>query len=96
MNDQSYITVNKCGVSGRKRRLATLSPFFIGEVIYRVTDDQIIFTKPGLGYRGNTIKTRVTKIDKWCRFEITADIEPGQYVFDAESDEDTKIINLER
>jgi len=77
------------------KQINSKSNFFNSEIIYNVTDDEIIFEKPTLDYGKKTV-TPQKKKSGWWGFQIVAEnISEGKYYFDEDSTEDQIIIYYE-
>ena len=70
------------------KQIRSKSNFFIDPISYKVTDEEIIFTKPTQMYNGKTIKPQKGN-SGWWHFQIVAEEVPmKKFDFDDESTED--------
>jgi hypothetical protein len=93
MND-NYIKF-KNAKQGVNRFIAHSSnPFFYSEIIVKINEDSIVFTKPTIDYSGKTIKpTKTNKKYKWVTFSLYAEnMKEGKYIISEENNEDIIVI----
>lgn len=86
----NYITVGFKTTT--QRSITSKHPFFRGELIVKIDDEKITFTKPDLSYMGKTYKPFANKKTGFLNTAIMCDIPLGKYEFDKEESNEDKIV----
>lgn len=87
-----YLNVSKKGINKTQITAITNHPFLISDIIYKVFDDKIIFTKPTLDYKGRTVNFGKIRDGYVCQATLVCDLEIGKHYFDTQENEDELIL----
>jgi hypothetical protein len=93
MND-NYIKFKNAKQGVNHFTACSCNPFFYSEIIVKINEDSIVFTKPTIDYYGKTIKpTKTSKKYNWVTFKLYVEnMKEGKYIISEENNEDIIVI----
>lgn len=97
MIKNDYIKIRRYEKTLNRFILISKNEFFSSEIIVKINEDEIIFTKPTIDYSGKLIKpTKTNKKGNWYSFSLYSEhIKEGKFLISEESNEDKIIIDYE-
>ena len=96
ITDKSHFTVCPIALRRRSFKLTVYDDFFKDDIVCKITNDSIIFSKPKLSDRKNILSPHNAKYGAGDCFSITGDldIKTGSYNFEEVEDDDFRIFLL--
>jgi len=92
-NITGELAIYKRNTTQRNIRVKCSGDLFDDPVIFKATDEYIIFKRIGLDYRGKTVA--LAKMGNWYTTTIAADVPLGNFAADEGSNEDELIFYFE-